>query len=554
MIRMVKELFWDNNFLAGGSTRLILSSVALIASASTTTVEAGNGQEKDKYNFLVIVCEDISCYLGCYGDPVAVSPHLDNFSKDAVLHESMFTCVGVSAPSRYSLITGRHSSTDGANYMRVNNFIKEYGVVPPDGVKCFSELMREHGYYTTNNAKTDYQFGVPVSAWDEQGNKAHWKHAPEDMPFLSIFNLGITHESQIWEQTQRELYVKPEDIKLPPYYPDNAVVRHDMAVMYSNIKRMDDQFRQLLEELEASGRAENTIVIFYSDNGGPIPRGKRELMDSGTRVPFMIRFPDRQGKGTKNENMNMFVDIPATILSLADIKIPSYMHGRAMYGKQKGKQRKFVFGATDRFDANIEKRASIRDKRYQYIYNYMNEASNYKPVAYRLQMPMMKNMVELYQKGELDAVQRLWFDAPAPKEELYDCVKDPHQIHNLAADPAYQSLLERMRKSFKSEWIRPYNKEWEEHDEQFFINRSWPQGHKPKAENPEYVVKNNKLKVLNASGKLSITYQINGKGLNNDNKHWMLYTDEIPVKRGDVVKIRANRIGYKNSEIVTVSL
>ncbi len=549
---MVRKNFWDNNRLVGINTRFLFSSAMLMA--STSVIAADNKQDTDKYNFLVIVCEDISPYLGCYGDSVAVSPHLDNFSQDAIRHEYMFTCVGVSSPSRYSLITGRHSSTDGANYMRVSNFIKGYGVVPPDGVKCFSELMREQGYYTTNNAKTDYQFGVPVSAWDEQGNQAHWRHAPKDMPFLSIFNLNITHESQIWEQGKNELFVKPEDVKLPPYYPDNAVVRHDMAVMYSNIKRMDDDFQRLLAELEASDRADNTIVIFYSDNGGPIPRGKRELKDSGTRVPFMIRFPDRRGKGTTNEEMNMFVDVPATILSLANIKIPSYMHGRAMYGSQKGKERKFVFGATDRFDANVEKRASIRDKRYLYIYNYMNETSNYKPVAYRLNMPMMKNMVELYQKGELNAVQRLWFDAPAPREELYDCVEDPHQIHNLADIPAYQPLLKQMRKSFRKEWIQPYNKEWETHDEQYFINRSWPQGHKPQAEEPQYIVKDNKMKVLNASDKLSVTYQINGIGLNGDSKHWRLYTGEIPVKQGDVVKIRANRIGYKNSEIVTVSL
>ena len=111
-----------------------------------------------------------------------------------------------------------------------------------------------------------------------------------------------------------------------------------------------------------------------------------------------------------------------------------------------------------------------------------------------------------------------------------------------------------MRKSFRKEWIQPYNKEWETHDEQYFINRSWPQGHKPQAEEPQYIVKDNKMKVLNASDKLSVTYQINGIGLNGDSKHWRLYTGEIPVKQGDVVKIRANRIGYKNSEIVTVSL
>ncbi len=539
-----------NNSLS--SINILKYIFPIVPSLLAYPVNANN--EKGKYNFLIIVCEDISPYLGCYGDSVAVTPNLDAFSKDAIRHKNMFTCVGVSAPSRYSLITGRYSSTDGANYMRVNNFIKDYSVVPPNGVKCFSELMREQGYYTTNNAKTDYQFAVPASAWDEQGNKAHWKHAPKNMPFLSIFNLGITHESQIWVQTQKELYVNPKKIKLPPYYPDNDIVRHDMAVMYSNIKRMDEQFAQLLEELDNSEMAKNTIVIFYSDNGGPMPRGKREIKDSGTNVPFMIRFPDKKGAGTINESLNMFVDIPATILSLAGIKVPEYMHGQAMYGKQKEKDREFVFGATDRFDSNIEKRASIRNKRYLYIHNYMNESSNYKPVKYRLQMPMMRNMVELYKKGELDSIQSIWFNSPSPREELYDCQKDPYQINNLIDNPTYRNLLEKMRKSYRDEWIEPYNKEWETHDEQYFVNKSWPNGYKPQAEAPKYVIENNKLKVVNSSDDLSITYQINGKGLNNNSNHWMIYTKEIPIKKGDQIKIRSNRIGYKNSKIINIEL
>ena len=204
---------------------------------------------KERPNILVIVCEDISPYLGCYGDKVAVTPNLDSFAAQAILHTDMYTCVGVSSPSRYSLITGRYASADGANYMRSNYFNKEFGVVPPAGVKCYTEFLRQQGYYCTNNAKTDYQFTSPVSAWDEQGGKAHWKKAPADRPFFSIFNLNVTHESFIWKNTDLPLVVSPEDIVLPPYYPDTKIVRHDHAVLYSNIKKMDEQFRRLLDEL-----------------------------------------------------------------------------------------------------------------------------------------------------------------------------------------------------------------------------------------------------------------------------------------------------------------
>ena len=223
---------------------MILAGVSIGSSAGHPMRERTDTVD-DKPNILMIVCEDISPYLGCYGDKVAVTPNLDAFAGQSVLHTDMYTCVGVSSPSRYSLITGRYASADGANYMRSNYFNKEFGVVPPDGVKCYTEFLRQQGYYCTNNAKTDYQFSSPVSAWDEQGRKAHWKNAPSDRPFFSIFNLNITHESFIWKNTALPLAVSPNDIVLPPYYPDTKVVRHDHAVLYTNIRKMDEQFRQM---------------------------------------------------------------------------------------------------------------------------------------------------------------------------------------------------------------------------------------------------------------------------------------------------------------------
>ena len=529
------------------------NSLVILSALAASTANAEPSKSVEKPNILVVVCEDISSYLGCYGDKVAVTPHLDHFSSEGILHSHMFTCVGVSAPSRYSLITGRYSSTDGANYMRSNYFNKDFEAIPPSEVKCYTELLRANGYYCTNNAKTDYQFKAPVAAWDEQGGKAHWKNTPEGMPFLSIFNLNVTHESFIWKNGDKSLTVNPADIILPPYYPDNEIVRHDMAVMYSNIAKMDKQFQNLLDEVEAAGIADNTIIIFYSDNGGPLPRGKRELKDSGTKVPFMIRFPDRRGAGTINPDLNMFVDIPATILSLAGVEIPKYLHGQPMYGKLASKtpKRKYVYGATDRFDEQIEKRASIRDSRYQYIYNYMPEMSIYKPVAFRLQMPMMRNMLELYEADKLDEKQRLWFDAPAAQEELYDCIADPHQVNNLATRPEYSSLLKKMRKSYRKEWIDAYNKDWERFTEQEFIDRMWKTGTKPQTETPVIKLNGNQLSVENLSKGYSISYQINGKGLQGYSEHWMLYTFPVLLHKGDEISIVAERLGYEKSEIVS---
>ena len=508
-------------------------------------------ENQETPNILMIVCEDISPYLGCYGDKVAVTPYLDQFAGQSVLHTDMYTCVGVSAPSRYSLITGRYASADGANYMRANYFNKDFGVIPPAGVKCYTEFLRGKGYYCTNNSKTDYQFVAPVSAWDEQGEKAHWKNAPTDRPFFSIFNLNVTHESFIWKNTNQPLAVSPDNILLPPYYPDTETVRHDHAVLYSNIKKMDRQFQRLLQELEMdSERAKNTIVIFYSDNGGPLPRGKREIMDSGTRVPFMIRFPDGQKAGTQNASLNMFVDIPPTVLSLAGIKPPVYMHGRAMYGNYKpASERKYVFGATDRFDEQIEKRASIRSDRFLYIRNYMPQQSLYRPVEFRLDMPMMKEMLKLYKEGKLDSVQSRWFETPALTEELYDCVSDPYQVHNLLGDKKYEGVLNQMRVAYQKEWIKPFNSDWEVKPETFFVEKMWPKGVKPTCEQPRLRVKNAKIYIDNNLDIYSAIYRIKGK-----EGKWNLYSEPIALEKGECIIVKLERIGYKDSDQVEYSL
>lgn len=305
-----------------------------------------NAAGQERPNILCIVCEDISPYLGCYGDPVAVSPNLDRLATEGIRY-NMFTTVGVSAPSRAALITGMYPSAIGADYMRNYTMalqtlppgITPYEVVLPEGVKCYTEFMRQAGYYCTNNGKNDYQFASPLTAWDEDGREAHWKHRPKGKPFFSIFNLMVTHESQVWARANKPLVVDPSKIEVPPYFPDDPVIRQDMAVMYSNIYEMDKQTQRLIDEVKEAGLLDNTIIIWYSDNGGPLPRQKRAVYESGMLVPFIVRFPDGFRKGEKKDRLCSFVDIPATILSLAGIQPPAYMHGIPFLGKYEGKER-----------------------------------------------------------------------------------------------------------------------------------------------------------------------------------------------------------------------
>ena len=220
------------------------------------------------------------------------------------------------------------------------------------------------------------------------------------------------------------------------------------------------------------------------------------------------------------------------------------MHGRAMYGPYKATEEgKYVFGASDRFDEQVEKRASIRSNRYLYIRNYMPQQSVYRPVKFRLDMPMMQEMLQLNEAGKLDTVQKRWFLSPAFEEELYDCMADPHQIYNLCHNIGYQKVLEQMRTAYRKEWIEPFNTDWEQKAEEYFVNKMWPEGVKPCCERPRLRTEKGKVHVENDLDIYSAIYRMKDK-----EDGWHLYTNPVSLKEGECIILKLERIGYKDSE------
>ena len=525
------------------------TAVALLPIAADAAPKKAKTQQRLP-NILCVTCEDISCRLGCYGDPTAVTPNLDAFAQHAIRYTDMFTTVGVSAPSRSALITGMYPSTLCSNNMRVGGKdrpegIPRYAVVPPTGVKCYTEYMRAAGYYCTNNSKCDYQFGCPLTAWDESSGKAHWKNAPEGAPFFAIFNLNITHESQIWKGEKRKLTIDPADVVVPPYFPDDEVSRRTLAILYSNIKLMDQQFQDLVDEVEAAGKLDNTIIIWYSDNGGPLPREKRSLYDTGTKVPFMISFPDGYKAGTVDKNLHMFPDIPATILSLAGINPPDYMQGEAFLGKYAEKNpREYVYGARTRMGESVDKQGAVRDHHYRYLRNYNSEHANYGTVAYRLQMPLMTHMLDLKEQGLLNRDQMQWFLAPRPVEEFYDLDKDPYELHNEIDNPAYEKDIARLKAEY-NRWIAEECPRWDLTEIEA-IETMWPGGIQPVVKAPKVEMTPDGVLISSDEDGVSFAYQINGKGMNE--KHWYLYNGPVQLKKGDRMTTVAVRAGMRNSK------
>ncbi len=280
-------------------------------------------------NILWITTEDISPNLGAYGDAYAHTPNLDALAEEGVVYLNAFATAPVCAVARSTLISGMYAPSIGTQHMRTT------GRLPAGGV-LYPTLLKQAGYYVTNNEKTDYNMAVdPDTLWDENSHTAHWRNRPDpEQPFFAIFNFVTTHESRVNEENQyqkaiaevpAELLKAPGEVPLPPYYPDTPEVRELWARYYNIITAMDRQAGAILKQLEEDGLSENTIVIFYSDHGAGIPRHKRWVYDSGLRVPLIVRAPEKYADwlphkaGTQTDELVSFIALPATALPLLSV-------------------------------------------------------------------------------------------------------------------------------------------------------------------------------------------------------------------------------------------
>lgn len=510
-------------------------------------------------NILWISCEDMSFHLSCYGSKLVKTPNIDRLAAQGTRYTNVFTTAGVCAPSRSAIITGMYQQSIGTHNMRTlaasaavgadayPKGFKGYSAVLPEYVKCFPEYLRAAGYYCTNNVKEDYQFEAPPTAWDESSTKAHWRNRPDkSQPFFAIFNFTVTHESQVWSRAKEPLLVKPEDVEVPPYYPDIPEVRLDIARHLSNAMVMDQQAGKILEQLREDGLEENTIVFFFSDHGDGLPFVKREITQRGLRVPFIVKNPFIRQENNVDNQMISFVDLAPTVLSLAGIAVPKHIQGQAFLGQQKAKTpRQYAFAARDRMDSEYDRVRSIHDGHFQYLRNYMPEKPYYQNIRYRLQQPSMQAILKLKEAGKLNEIQMQWFRATKPQEELYDCESDPHQFRNLVEMPEYQAKLKELRKVY-DQWIQAVGDKAIE-PEMEMVSRWWGgKAEAPNTETPKIQAKSSKITLTCATKGASIGYKKHWKDAS-----WQVYSQPLQVAQGDSLYVVAHRIGYKKSSIVT---
>ncbi|CAI8170742.1 MAG: Arylsulfatase [Bacteroidota bacterium] len=429
----------------------------------------------EKPNIIWLVSEDQSPeFFPMYGDDTANLPHLEALAEDSVIYDNMHATTPVCAPARSAIITGMYPTTLGTHNMRTYNEgrdtnqpelgIPNYSPKFSADIKPFTTYLREAGYYCTNNNKQDYNFRISKDAWDQtcrycQGEEKaniHWRNRAEGQPFFAVFNFQITHESQIWKQQNSKRHVTPDEVKnIPPYFPDDPVIREDMATNYSNLVRMDNEIGKLIAELKAQGLYENSYIFFYSDHGGPFPRHKRAIYDSGIRVPLMIKLPKSEKAGTRNDDLWSFVDLAPTVLDLAKITLPSYLQGKSILNN-KTKAREYLVAAADRFDGQVDRIRAIKNKRFKLIRNYNVSLPHALDVNYRKQVPMMRRLMELNDKDLLNANQKRWFQTPKSPIEFYDLLTDPFELHNLASDSSYTTEIRAFERRLDA-WIKTTN-------------------------------------------------------------------------------------------------
>lgn len=409
-------------------------------------------------NILWITSEDNSSHwLGCYGNQQSQTPRLDALAKEGFLFENAYANAPVCAVSRATILNGVYSPTMGTQHMRSRHPI-------PARYRPYVEYLRGAGYYCTNNSKTDYNFeGKDGSYWDNSSNMAHYKNRPAGKPFFAIFNLTVSHESSLFKNAPAEPQrVKPDEVDLPPYLPDLPEIRKDYARYLDRIEKLDEQVGKLLDELTKSGLAENTIVFYYSDHGGILPRGKRYLEQTGVKIPFIVRIPEKFRSlapftpGQRVTEPVSFIDLAPTLMSLTGLEIPAQLQGRPFLGSKRvepaADEMEFLYA--DRFDELYGMRRGLTDGRWKYIRNFNPDFPNAPYSFYQFGQPGWTAYQKAFEEGKLTGYHKALWEAPGQAEQLYDLTADPWEMKNLAADPAHAeklvALRERLRATMKN--------------------------------------------------------------------------------------------------------
>ncbi len=403
--------------------------------------DAGRGKRP---NILWITSEDTSPDLACYGQGLVETPNLDRLASEGIRFTRAFTTAPVCSPSRSAFMTGMYQTSIGAHNHRSH---RGDGYTLPPPVKLITEYFREAGYYTANvrtaapgvrgTGKRDFNFHVerPFDGTD-------WSGRNPGQPFFAHLNLRLTHRPFVRDPHRP---IDPDEVEVPPFYPDTPLARRDWADYLESIQVLDREIGKVLERLEREGLEEETLVIYFGDHGRPHVRAKQWLYEGGIRIPLIVRWPGRLPAGVVSNALVSALDFAPTSLSLAGIEPPSHMQGVVFLGENAA-TRDCIFAARDRCDETVDRIRCVREGRWKYIRNFMpgrpyTQFNAYKESIY----PVLAQMEVLHGEGRLSPVQERFMAPRKPEEELYDLEEDPFETADLAGKKEYRDVLNRLR-------------------------------------------------------------------------------------------------------------
>lgn len=418
-------------------------------------------------NLILIIADDMAWDdCGAYGHPDIRTPNIDRLAKEGMRFTHAFLTTSSCSPSRSSIITGTYPHQTDAEQL--------HWPLPGDRI-TFVEQLKANGYWTAAAGKWhlgdavrdrfDYIAAENTAGFVLQSGKAdsepvqtesdgsgcqQWlptlQQRPADQPFFLWLAAVDPHRPY-----QDSTIAKPHtqaDVILPPYIPDSESVRRDFALYYDEIHRMDNYIGQVLEELDRSGQAENTLVLFISDNGRAFPREKTTLYDGGIKTPWLVRWPKEIKAGTVTDALVSALDIGPTFLQLAGLDVSSNFLGKdfsPILGDTAAEINKYIYAEDHWHDFEDYGRA-VRNQRYKLIHNYYPDLAN-TPPADALRSPTFQYMREQQASGDLNLVQQACFLAPRAEEELYDLQQDPYELDNKINDPDYADIAVELRQA-----------------------------------------------------------------------------------------------------------
>tara|TARA_B110000908_G_C10265307_1_gene463256 strand:+ start:2888 stop:4408 length:1521 start_codon:yes stop_codon:yes gene_type:complete len=454
------------------STNYIVLLLALVCLFSCKrTKESITTTNEDKPNILVLFLDDLDPNFGCYGNTLVHTPNIDKLASEGMLFTQSYAAAPVCSPSHTTLFTGAYASTIGAANHR-SSYIDKL----PKGYYILTDLMKNAGYFTVNfmsdgdikynklhgaTAKTDLNFdrGEPENN-RESGKEVfehlqiinpknietyfkggEWDKKENNQPFFAYANIEVGKKQgfrpgRIWAQKQG-VSVDPDKLVVPSHYADTPEVRSTLAASMDAVSHLDFEVGKFLEALENEGLAENTIVILASDHGATLPRHKQQLWTTGTKIPMVIRWPNKIEKGSLNKELASIIDLAPTCLVAANVEVPETMEGLNLFSEAQ-KNRKYVFATKDGMDGYFDCSRMVISKDYQYIHHFFPELA-YNSNPYAKKGLTFRSMTKLYKKGELTDLQKAYYEKK-PKEELYNLKADVHQVNNLAIQKEYDQI------------------------------------------------------------------------------------------------------------------